>query len=174
MRAAAPVYLRDKVALTQQEQRAMSAVLKDAPQLSPMRGVDLDEVMAIERAIYAIPGRAATSSIRCDAGYECRRPAAAARAVGYFVLMVARRKRTCSTCRSRAVAARGHGSGAASRAADLARRRGARNVSRGAPEQRGAQALYTRFGFRRSALRRGYYPAHCGREDAIVLTLPLK
>ena len=36
-----------------------------------------------------------------------------------------------------------------------------------------AQKLYTRFGFRRVAVRRGYYPAHTGREDALVLTLVL-
>jgi ribosomal-protein-alanine N-acetyltransferase len=33
--------------------------------------------------------------------------------------------------------------------------------------------LYTRFGFRKIGTRRGYYPAHSGREDALVLTLPL-
>jgi ribosomal-protein-alanine N-acetyltransferase len=33
----------------------MSAVLKDAPQLLPMRESDLDEVTAIERAIYSHP-----------------------------------------------------------------------------------------------------------------------
>jgi ribosomal-protein-alanine N-acetyltransferase len=42
------------------------------------------------------------------------------------------------------------------------------------PSNRGAQALYTRFGFERIATRRGYYPAHSGREDALVLTLALK
>jgi hypothetical protein len=31
-----------------------------------------------------------------------------------------------------------------------------------------------RFGFRRIALRRGYYPAHSGREDALVFTLALQ
>ena len=36
-----------------------------------------------------------------------------------------------------------------------------------------AQSLYTRFGFRRIAVRRGYYPAHSGREDALVYTLAL-
>jgi [ribosomal protein S18]-alanine N-acetyltransferase len=41
------------------------------------------------------------------------------------------------------------------------------------PSNRAAQALYTRFGFRKIAVRRGYYPAHSGREDALVLTLPL-
>jgi ribosomal-protein-alanine N-acetyltransferase len=42
------------------------------------------------------------------------------------------------------------------------------------PSNAGAQALYTRFGFRKVAVRRGYYPAQVGREDALVLTLPLQ
>ena len=33
--------------------------------------------------------------------------------------------------------------------------------------------LYRRFGFRQVAVRPGYYPAHSGREDALVLTLAL-
>jgi ribosomal-protein-alanine N-acetyltransferase len=42
------------------------------------------------------------------------------------------------------------------------------------PSNRCAQALYTRFGFRKVGTRRGYYPAHAGREDALVLNLALK
>jgi ribosomal-protein-alanine N-acetyltransferase len=41
------------------------------------------------------------------------------------------------------------------------------------PSNRSAQALYTRFGFHKAGVRRGYYPARAGREDALVLTLPL-
>ena len=42
------------------------------------------------------------------------------------------------------------------------------------PSNEAAQALYRRFGFRKVAVRRDYYPARTGREDALVLTLPLK
>ena len=41
------------------------------------------------------------------------------------------------------------------------------------PSNTAAQSLYTRFGFRKVAVRRGYYPARSGREDALVLTLKL-
>lgn len=37
----------------------------------------------------------------------------------------------------------------------------------------GAQALYTRRGFVTVGQRRAYYPAAVGREDAIVMSLPL-
>ena len=35
------------------------------------------------------------------------------------------------------------------------------------PSNHAAQALYRRFGFRNVAVRRAYYPAHGGREDAV-------
>ena len=41
------------------------------------------------------------------------------------------------------------------------------------PSNLGAKALYSRFGFRQVAVRPAYYPAHAGREDALVLTLAL-
>ena len=37
----------------------------------------------------------------------------------------------------------------------------------------GAKALYSRFGFQQVAVRPGYYPAHGGREDAIVMRIAL-
>jgi ribosomal-protein-alanine N-acetyltransferase len=36
-----------------------------------------------------------------------------------------------------------------------------------------AQEVYQRYGFRRVGERRNYYPAHQGREDAIVMSLKL-
>ena len=41
------------------------------------------------------------------------------------------------------------------------------------PSNAGAQRLYQRYGFRRVAVRRGYYPAVKGREDALVYVLRL-
>ena len=41
------------------------------------------------------------------------------------------------------------------------------------PSNLAAIALYARHGFRRIALRRGYYPAEHGREDALVYSLAL-
>ena len=154
----------------------MSAVLKDAPQLSPMREADLDEVMAIERTIYSHPWTRGNFLDSLHAGYECRCLRLAGELIGYFVLMVAAEEAhllnlSIAALRQR----RGHGSDLLREAADLARRLGARTVFLEVrPSNSGAQALYTRFGFRRIGTRRGYYPAHAGREDAIVLTLPLK
>ena len=153
----------------------MSAVLKDAPRLSPMRETDLEEVLAIENAIYSHPWTRGNFVDSLTAGYECRCLHLGAELLGYFVLMVAAQE---AHLLNLSIAAshqrRGYGSGLLREAADLARRLGARNVFLEVrPSNGGAQALYTRFGFRGIGTRRGYYPAHAGREDALVLTLPL-
>ena len=154
----------------------MSAVLKDVPQLSPMREIDLDEVMAIERAIYSHPWTRGNFVDSMNAGYECRCLRLGAELLGYFVVMVAAQEaHLLNLSIDAGHQRRGLGSGLLRDAADLARRLGARNVFLEVrPSNRGAQALYTRFGFRKIGTRRGYYPAQAGREDAIVLTLPLK
>ena len=67
----------------------MSAVLKDVPQLAPMREKDLDEVMAIESAIYTHPWTRGNFADSLRAGYECRTLRLGAELLGYFVLMAA-------------------------------------------------------------------------------------
>jgi ribosomal-protein-alanine N-acetyltransferase len=153
----------------------VSAVLKDVPQLAPMRERDLAAVMTIESAIYSHPWTRGNFVDSLDAGYECRCLWLGAELIGYFVLMVAAQEGHLLNLSIAAPSQRrGHGSALLREAADLARRLGARNVFLEVrPSNRGAQALYTRFGFRKVGTRRGYYPAHSGREDALVLTLPL-
>jgi len=154
----------------------MSAVLKDVPELRPMRESDLAEVMAIEAAIYSYPWTGGNFSDSLRAGYECRTLRLGAELIGYFVLMAAAGE---AHLLNLSVAARhqrsGHGAQLLREAMALARGLGARSLFLEVrPSNRGAQALYTRFGFRKVGVRRGYYPAHSGREDALVLTLPLQ
>jgi [ribosomal protein S18]-alanine N-acetyltransferase len=153
----------------------MSAVLKDAPSLLPMRESDLVEVLAIERAIYSHPWTRGNFADSLAAGYDCRCLRFGEELVGYFVLMIAAQEaHLLNLSIAAAHQRRGHGSGLLRDAADLARRLGARSIFLEVrPSNRGAQALYTRFGFRKIGTRRGYYPASAGREDALVLTLPL-
>ncbi len=154
----------------------MSAVLKDVPELVLMREHDLAEVMVIESAIYTHPWTRGNFSDSIRAGYQCRCLRVGRDLAGYFVLMVAAQEGhllnlSIAASRQRS----GHGSAMLREAATLAREGGARNIFLEVrPSNRGAQALYTRFGFRKIATRRGYYPAQSGREDALVLTLPLK
>jgi ribosomal-protein-alanine N-acetyltransferase len=153
----------------------MSAVLKELPQLAVMREADLAEVLAIESAVYSHPWTRGNFADSLRAGYDCRTWRADGELVGYFILMAAAGE---AHLLNLSVAARhqrsGHGRALLREAAELARRRGAaRLFLEVRPSNLAAQALYTRFGFRRVAVRKAYYPAHAGREDALVLALAL-
>ena len=67
----------------------MSAVLKDVPRLEAMRERDLEEVMAIESAIYTHPWTRGNFIDSLRAGYECRTWRLGGTLIGYFVLMAA-------------------------------------------------------------------------------------
>ena len=153
----------------------MSAVLKDAPRLAVMCEDDLDKVLAIENVIYTHPWTRGNFADSLRAGYDCRTWRVSGALVGYFILMVAAGE---AHLLNLSVAARhqrsGHGSALLREALDLARRRGGKSLFLEVrPSNVAAQALYARFGLRRAGVRRGYYPAHFGREDALVYTLAL-
>lgn len=153
----------------------MSAVLKYAPRLELMREDDLDEVLTVENVIYTHPWTRGNFADSLRAGYDCRTWRLDEELVGYFVLMAAANE---AHLLNLSVAARhqrvGHGRALLREALELARRRAARGLFLEVrPSNYAAQILYTRFGFRRIAVRRGYYPAHSGREDAHVYTIAL-
>ena len=154
----------------------MSAVLKDVPLLRLMREEDLDEVMAIEKVIYSHPWTRGNFADSLQAGYACRTWRLGRELVGYFVLMAAAGEAHLLNLSIGSPWQRsGHGRTLLSEAAGLAMKLGAKNLFLEVrPSNHAAQALYKRFGFRKVAIRRDYYPAHSGREDALVLTLPLE
>jgi ribosomal-protein-alanine N-acetyltransferase len=153
----------------------MSAVLKPGPELAPMREEDLDEVVSVENTIYTHPWTRGNFADSLRAGYQCRVWRRESELVGYFVLMAAAGEAHLLNLSVAAAHQRsGHGKALLEISIELARDLGGRNVFLEVrPSNDAAQALYTRFGFRKIAVRRGYYPAHGGREDALVLTLPL-
>jgi ribosomal-protein-alanine N-acetyltransferase len=153
----------------------MSAVLKEAPRLELMREDDLEEVLAVENVIYTHPWTRGNFADSLRAGYDCRTWRFDDELVGYFILMAAANE---AHLLNLSVAARhqrmGHGRTLLREALELARRRAARSLFLEVrPSNYAAQILYTRFGFRCIAVRRGYYPAHSGREDAYVYTIAL-
>jgi len=154
----------------------MSAVLKDVPELVPMGERDLAEVMRIETALYSHPWTHGNFADSIRAGYECHTWRQAGELVGYFILTAAAGEAHLLNLSIAAGRQRsGHGSALLTEAAALARSLGAHSVFLEVrPSNRAAQMLYTRFGFRRIAVRKGYYPANAGREDALVLKLPLR
>lgn len=153
----------------------MSAVLKDPPRLALMREQDLDEVLAIENAIYSHPWTRGNFADSVRAGYDCRTWRLGAELVGYFVLLTgAGEAHLLNLSVAAAHQRNGHGAALLREVLALARRRGARSLFLEVrPSNLAAQALYAGFGLRRIAVRRGYYPAHSGREDALVYTIAL-
>ena len=157
----------------------MSAVLKDDPRPAPplvaMRESDFGDVLAIENAIYSHPWTRGNFVDSLRAGYDCLTWRDEAGLVGYFVLLVAVGEAhllnlSIADRRQR----RGNGSALLGEVLRIARARGAHHLFLEVrPSNDGAKALYRRFGFRQVAVRPGYYPAHAGREDALVLTLAL-
>ena len=154
----------------------MSAVLKDFPRLAPMREADLDEVVAVERTIYTHPWTRINFADSIRSGYECRTWRLEGELIGYFVLLAAAGEAHLLNLSVAAAHQRsGHGRNLLIEAVALARSLGATSLFLEVrPSNDAAQALYASHGFRKVAVRRGYYPAHAGREDALVLNLPLK
>src|SRR3954462_9077914 len=154
----------------------MSAVLKDVPYLAAMREDELDDVMAIESAIYTHPWTRGNFGDSLRAGYACRTWRLGRALVGYFVVSAAAGEaHLLNLSIAPAYQRSGHGSALLREAEALARQLGADKLFLEVrPSNQPAQALYRRFGFRKVGVRRGYYPARSGREDALVLALPLK
>ena len=141
-----------------------------------MRAADLDEVMAIENAIYTHPWTRGNFTDSLTAGYECRTWRVGGELLGYFVLMIgAGEAHLLNLSIAPAYQRSGHGRALLREAVDIAGRLGAKSIFLEVrPSNTAAQSLYAKFGFRRIAVRRDYYPAKSGREDALVYTLPLK
>lgn len=153
----------------------MSAVLKNLPELGVMSDADLPEVVAIEQAIYTHPWSEGNFADSLRAGYDCRTWRMAGELIGYFVLMSgAGEAHLLNLSVAGSHQRRGHGSALLREAVRLARSRGAQAVFLEVrPSNQAGQRLYTRFGFRKIGVRRDYYPAAWGREDALVLSLAL-
>ena len=153
----------------------MSAVLKDDLRLAPMREADLDEILPIENAVYSHPWTRGNFADSLRSGYECWTWRGGTGLVGYFVLMVAAGEgHLLNLSVAAAQQRRGHGAALLREVMRMARERGAGSLFLEVrPTNAAALALYGRFGFRQIGLRRGYYPAYGGREDALVLSITL-
>lgn len=149
----------------------MSAVLKpDGARFADLTEADLAEVMAIERAIYAHPWTAGNFADSMRAGYHCVGLRNRGALEGYFVLIVAAGEaHLLNLSVAGALHRRGRGARMLAEILLRAAAGGARSIFLEVrPSNAGAQALYERHGFRRIAVRKGYYPGAGGREDALV------
>jgi ribosomal-protein-alanine N-acetyltransferase len=155
----------------------MSAVVRPSEeQFVPMTAHDLEEVVAIEAAVYPFPWTRGNFVDSLHAGYCCwtlRAPDG--ELIAYSIVMLALDE---AHLLNLSVAARmhrrGHGWRMLEFMAQEARDHGARTMMLEVrPSNTPAQRLYERYGFERIGVRRGYYPSHGGREDAIVMRIAL-
>lgn len=140
--------------------------------LRDMRESDLDGVLAIERAVHAHPWTLGNFSDALRSGYQCKVYESEAEGMlGYAVLMLAvDEAELLDIAISSRHQRQGLGSKLLSEMLALARRHGMRRmVLEVRASNVSAIALYRSVGFGDIGLRRDYYPATNGREDAILM-----
>lgn len=140
-----------------------------------MREVDVRSVIRVEREAYEFPWTEGIFRDCLRVGYCCRVIESAGGLVGHGVMsVVAEECHLLNICVRPAHHRRGLGRRLVIHLLDIARRRRARvallEVRR---SNTGAYALYSLLGFNEAGIRRNYYPARRGREDAIVLAKEL-
>ncbi len=154
----------------------MNAISEPLVEMLPMAEHDLDDVLRIEYRVYSHPWSRANFADSIRSGYSCWVCRLGGELIGYFVLMVAVDEAHLLNI---SVAERRHGMGFGARllhkAMVVARQSGALGMLLEVrPSNDKALSLYRQYGFAQIGVRRGYYPAAEGREDALVLTRKLE
>jgi [ribosomal protein S18]-alanine N-acetyltransferase len=154
----------------------MSAQPDLIPRYRRMTLADLDAVVAIEEAIYPHPWTRGNFADSLEADYHCWILECAATVAGYtFVRVAAGEAHLLNLSVSAPWQRRGIGREVLRFSLKLARDYGAGKILLEVrPSNKAAIALYASAGFAEIAVRRGYYPAANGREDAVVMQLVLE
>ena len=150
----------------------MSAVLKERPLIEPMSESDVAAVLAIERRIYEFPWTRGNFIDSLRAGYGCWVYRGSDGLIGYAIIAVAAGEaHLLNFSISHRHQGRGHGGLFLAHLIEIAREeRAATLFLEVRPSNEAGRRLYARHGFRRVGIRRDYYPAGTGREDAWVLS----
>ena len=153
----------------------MSAVLKQVYQLRPMQMADLDAVMVIEPTIYTHPWTRGNFSDSLNSGYSAWVLEANQKIIGYALLMmVLDEAHLLNLSVAKDQQKQGLGRYLLEHMLQIAKNHKAANMFLEVrPSNISAIALYENMGFCEMAVRRGYYPAHNGREDAVLMGLAL-
>lgn len=145
----------------------------------PMLPEDLSWVAERERELHLTPWSAGNFADSLEAGYSCwlavDGDGSAPALVAYAVLLVVLDEaHLLNISVAKAHQRRGIGEAMLDFLFDRARQAGARQMFLEVrPTNEAAQALYRRAGFELVGRRKGYYPEPKGREDALVMRLPL-
>jgi len=151
----------------------MSALVSPVPlMLRPMREHDLVQVMEVEQRAYEFPWTAGIFADCLRAAYSCWSLLEGECLLGYGIMTMALDEaHVLNLCVDPPRQQRGHAQQLLDHLVEVARGRGASRVFLEVrPSNLAARRLYARNGFVQIAVRRGYYPAQEGREDAWVLS----
>lgn len=153
----------------------MNAVLKPGMSYRPMKQADLDDVMTIEPEIYPFPWTRGNFSDSIKAGYSCWICEYQGELIGYAVLMmVLDEAHLLNISIAQAYQGRGLGKLLLEHIIKVARgHKGQIMFLEVRPSNKAALQMYENFGFNEFSVRKGYYPAANGREDAILMGLAL-
>ena len=143
--------------------------------LRPMREADREAVMAIEVRAYPFPWSRGIFRDCLHAGYAMWVQEHQGVIVGYGVLSIAADEaHVLNLCTAPGHEGQGLGQRMLQALLKIARGHGAQRVFLEVrPSNPRAIALYERSGFNEIGRRPRYYPAHGGREDAIVMAMEL-
>lgn len=152
--------------------------LREVPEvhIRPMMEMDLPEVAAIELKSYAFPWSENIFRDCLRVGYTCRSLDLAGQIIGYGVMSLgAGEAHILNLCVREEFRIVGFGRRLLEH---MLERAAAAGISEAflevRPSNLAAIRLYQRLGFEQIGIRRGYYQAPDGREDAIVLKLDLR
>jgi ribosomal-protein-alanine N-acetyltransferase len=153
----------------------MSALLDTFPRYRTMAAADVDAVTAIENEVYPHPWTRGNFEDSLSAGYDCWILEYSAQIIGYSLLMMALDE---AHLLNLSVAPpwqrRGVGAELLQFMLRRARDAGAEKIFLEVrPSNVAGRGLYRSAGFSEIAIRRGYYPTHQGREDAVVMEMDL-
>ncbi len=154
----------------------MSAMLKpDTLAIRPMLDEDLEAVHGIEQRAYEFPWSVSIFSDCLRVGYCCWVLETDTALAGYGIMSVAvEESHILNVCVAPEARRQGFARAMMSHLLFTGAEHGARIAYLEVrPSNAGALKMYIDLGFRHVGTRRAYYPAHKGREDAFVLSLPL-
>ncbi len=150
-------------------------LLNAALKIRPMRMSDLDVVMQIEAEVHAYPWSRGNFSDSLNSGYHCLLLEQKEKIIGYALLMMVLDEAHLLNI-SIAAAQQGLGCGRAllSHLVQVGKNQGALNMFLEVRiSNLAAIGLYESMGFNEMAVRKAYYQAKSGREDAVLMGLAL-
>jgi len=151
------------------------STLNSRYQFRPMVESDLDAIMEIEPHIYSHPWSRGNFSDSLVSGYSAWVLLDGAKIIGYaLMMMVLDEAHLLNLSIAKAYQKKGLGRLLLEHMIAIAKKHAAANMFLEVrPSNISAIALYENIGFNEMAIRRGYYPAHHGREDAVLMGLAL-